>query len=67
VPKSTLDSSSGGLLPALLKYWRGRRGMSQLDLSIAADVSARHVSFLETGRAKPSEEMLLLPLECHHE
>lgn len=33
--------------------------MSQLDLAIAADVSARHVSFLETGRAKPSEEMLL--------
>lgn len=48
-----------GLFPALLKYWRGRRGMSQLDLALAADVSARHVSFLETGRAKPSEEMVL--------
>lgn len=48
-----------GLFPALLKYWRGSRGLSQLDLSLAADVSARHVSFLETGRAKPSKEMLL--------
>lgn len=48
-----------GLFPALLKYWRGSRGLSQLDLSLAAGVSARHVSFLETGRAKPSKEMLL--------
>lgn len=48
-----------GLFPALLKHWRRSRGMSQLDLAIAADVSSRHVSFLETGRAKPSEEMVL--------
>lgn len=47
------------LFPALLKHWRGRRGLSQLDLSLAADVSARHVSFLETGRAQPSREMVL--------
>lgn len=47
------------LFPALLKYWRGRSGLSQLDLSLAADVSARHVSFLETGRAQPSREMVL--------
>jgi len=33
--------------------------MTQLDLGLAADVSARHVSFLETGRAKPSDEMVL--------
>ena len=33
--------------------------MSQLDLALAADVSARHVSFLETGRAQPSRDMLL--------
>jgi transcriptional regulator with XRE-family HTH domain len=49
----------GGLFAALLKYWRGMRGMSQLDLALAADVSARHVSFLETGRAQPSPEMVL--------
>jgi transcriptional regulator with XRE-family HTH domain len=47
------------LFPALLKHWRGRRGLSQLDLALAADVSARHVSFLETGRAQPSREMVL--------
>src|SRR5215467_909511 len=47
------------LFPALLKHWRGRRGLSQLDLALAADVSARHVSFLETGRAQPSRDMVL--------
>jgi transcriptional regulator with XRE-family HTH domain len=48
-----------GLFRALLKHWRGRRGLSQLDLSLAAEVSARHISFLETGRAQPSREMVL--------
>jgi len=48
-----------GLFPALLKHWRGRRGLSQLDLALAADVSARHVSFLETGRSTPSPGMVL--------
>lgn len=57
--KQHQPTSSGRLFPALLKYWRGARGLSQLDLGLAADVSARHVSFLETGRAKPSEEMVL--------
>jgi transcriptional regulator with XRE-family HTH domain len=47
------------LFSALLKHWRRRRGMSQLDLALAADVSARHVSFLESGRAQPSEAMVL--------
>jgi transcriptional regulator with XRE-family HTH domain len=47
------------LFSALLKYWRHRRGLSQLDLALAADVSARHVSFLESGRACPSEDMVL--------
>lgn len=50
---------SARLFPALLKYWRGRCGLSQLDLALAADVSARHLSYLETGRAKPSEAMVL--------
>jgi transcriptional regulator with XRE-family HTH domain len=48
-----------GVFPALLKYWRKSRGLSQLDLALAADVSARHISFLETGRARPSREMVL--------
>ena len=47
------------LFSALLKHWRRRRGMSQLDLALAADVSARHLSFLESGRAQPSEAMVL--------
>ncbi len=47
------------LLPALLKFWRGRRGLSQLDLALAAGVSTRHVSFLETGRSRASAEMIL--------
>jgi transcriptional regulator with XRE-family HTH domain len=45
--------------PNLLKHWRNTRRMSQLDLGLAANVSARHVSFLETGRAAPSRSMVL--------
>jgi transcriptional regulator with XRE-family HTH domain len=44
----------------LLRQWRERRRLSQLDLACTADVSSRHVSFLETGRAQPSREMVLL-------
>ncbi|WP_226689553.1 helix-turn-helix domain-containing protein [Ruegeria arenilitoris] len=43
----------------LLKEWRKRRRMSQLDLAVEADVSARHISFLETGRSRPSPEMIV--------
>ena len=43
---------------ALMKRWRERRRRSQLDLSLAADVSARHLSYIETGRSKPSREMI---------
>ncbi|MEU3167279.1 helix-turn-helix transcriptional regulator [Streptosporangium sp. NPDC006930] len=43
----------------LLRQWRHRRRLSQLDLAIAADVSARHVSLVETGRSHPSAEMIL--------
>jgi transcriptional regulator with XRE-family HTH domain len=50
---------SARLFSALLKYWRGRRGLSQLDLGLHAGVSARHLSFLESGRAQPSEPMAL--------
>lgn len=45
--------------PGLLRYWRGRRGYSQLALSLAAGVSQRHISFLESGRSRPSREMVL--------
>ncbi len=43
----------------LLRGWRQRRRLSQLDLANDAEVSARHLSFLETGRSRPSREMLL--------
>jgi transcriptional regulator with XRE-family HTH domain len=43
----------------LLRQWRRRRGLSQLDLAIAADVSARHVSLVETGKSRPSADMVL--------
>jgi len=44
----------------LLRQWRGRRRLSQLDLAIEAEISTRHVSFIETGRAQPSREMVVL-------
>ena len=43
---------------ALLREWRQRRRVSQLDLAISAEVSARHVSFLETGRGRPSRALV---------
>jgi transcriptional regulator with XRE-family HTH domain len=43
----------------LLREWRQRRRLSQLDLATDADVSTRHLSFVETGRAAPSRAMLL--------
>jgi transcriptional regulator with XRE-family HTH domain len=43
----------------LLREWRERRRLSQLALALDAEVSARHVSFLETGRSQPSREMVL--------
>jgi transcriptional regulator with XRE-family HTH domain len=43
----------------LLRDWRRRRRVSQLELALEAGVSARHVSFVETGRARPSPEMVL--------
>jgi transcriptional regulator with XRE-family HTH domain len=43
----------------LLREWRHRRQLSQLDLAIQAEISARHLSFVETGRSKPTSEMIL--------
>src|ERR1700716_4240951 len=42
-----------------LREWRQRRHLSQLDLAGDAEISARHLSFVETGRAAPSREMVL--------
>jgi transcriptional regulator with XRE-family HTH domain len=43
----------------LLREWRERRRLSQLDLAIQADISARHLSFVETGRSQPTAGMIL--------
>lgn len=43
----------------LLRQWRQRRRLSQLDLACEAEISTRHLSFVETGRAQPSRDMLL--------
>ena len=51
-----IESSFG----RLLREWRSRRRVSQLDLAVEAGVSSRHVSFIETGRAQPSREMILM-------
>jgi len=42
----------------LVKRWRERRRRSQLDVSLAADLSTRHLSYIETGRSRPSREMI---------
>src|SRR5664279_1983265 len=42
-----------------LREWRQRRHLSQLDLAVDAEISARHLSFVETGRASPSRDMVL--------
>lgn len=55
---STADSTTAPF-GALMRQWRRRRRLSQLDLAIVADVSSRHVSFIETGRAVPSRAMVL--------
>ena len=46
-----------------LREWRQRRRMSQMDLALEAEISTRHLSFLETGRSQPSREMVLLLAE----
>ena len=54
-PEGNVGTSFG----KLLRRWRDARGMSQLTLATEAGISTRHVSFLETGRAQPSREMVL--------
>ena len=48
----------------LLRDWRTRRRRSQMDLALEAGVSPRHLSFIETGRARPSPETLLAIAQC---
>ena len=58
-----IDGSSPSSLGPLLRQWRERRRMSQLALALEADISSRHLSFMETGRSRPSREMVLLLAE----
>ena len=46
-----------------IREWRQRRRISQMDLALEAEISTRHLSFIETGRARPSREMVLLLAE----
>jgi transcriptional regulator with XRE-family HTH domain len=55
-PVRRLGSEPAG---AMLRHWRDLRGKSQLDLSLDAGVSQRHISFVESGRSLPSRQMLL--------
>ncbi|MGW0994800.1 helix-turn-helix domain-containing protein [Streptomyces sp. NPDC002523] len=57
-PADRTDRTDKGVGP-LLRSWRERRRVSQLELALRADSSARHISFIETGRSRPSEEMVL--------
>ncbi len=58
---TTMTSWAPGTRPVgeLLREWRERRRLSQLDLSIRADISTRHLSFVETGRSRPTPTMIL--------
>lgn len=57
--RSTLYGVARTSIGELLRSWRRRRSLSQLELALEADVSSRHVSFLETGRARPSRDMVI--------
>jgi transcriptional regulator with XRE-family HTH domain len=52
-------ATGGRAVGERLRWWREHRRLSQLDLAIQADISARHLSFVETGRSKPSSRMIL--------
>lgn len=54
-----LDVTTRHTFGNLLREWRHRRRLSQLDLALEAGVSARHLSFVETGRSRPSAEMVV--------
>jgi transcriptional regulator with XRE-family HTH domain len=56
---STTSSRRGAQVGVLLRDWRRRRRLSQLSLALDAGVSTRHLSFVETGRSRPSEAMVL--------
>jgi transcriptional regulator with XRE-family HTH domain len=58
VSLSTIAANDAAF-PNILKSWRSKRRLSQLELALQSGVSQRHVSFLESGRAKPSRSMIM--------
>ena len=56
---ATTTASSARGVGVLLRDWRGRRRMSQLQLATQAEVSTRHLSYVETGKSQPSRELVL--------
>ncbi len=58
-PMANVATGRRDRIGPLLRAWRERRRMSQMELALEAGVSARHVSFVETGRSQPSADMLL--------
>jgi transcriptional regulator with XRE-family HTH domain len=64
-PTPTLPDATGeAAFPLMLRQWRLRRGLSQLELALRAETTSRHLSFLETGRSRPGAEMVLRLARC---
>jgi transcriptional regulator with XRE-family HTH domain len=57
--ESSTPLPPGAGVNTLLRHWRTARRLSQLELALEADVSSRHLSYIETGRSQPSREMVL--------
>ena len=55
----SIATNAGSAVGDLLREWRQRRRLSQLELAVDAEVSTRHLSFVETGRSRPSRELVL--------
>jgi len=56
---ATPNAAHDGALGPLLRHWRSQRRRSQLDLALDVGISARHLSFIETGRSRPSAQVLM--------
>lgn len=63
MPSMTDSSTSTAVVGRLVRDWRVSRGLSQLDLAMHSGFSAKHLSFIETGRAQPSRDALLVLAE----
>jgi transcriptional regulator with XRE-family HTH domain len=60
IPATSARKGKASPVGQLIKHWRERRRLSQLTLAVDAEISTRHLSFIETGRAQPSRDMVLL-------